>query len=255
MPENFRIEFYLLILDNIIDDFSHRFDQESMQLFHLASKFIRNQITFTLKLLLLLSKPFSINLAPLQDELIELQAEHYELLQNDYIRFWRSIQKPTIKLLDTRILSLFSSTYENIFYEASFSALNNIKSKRRSRLTDENLRSALIWRLQRLQTPLAQERRHRQLEAQRRSRVVRSCRAHRTPGARPRRAAAAEERRHVRTAAAIRRRTPLQSRLTARHFRIRGRALRVVRRPLLQQTASTGLPNPNRKSLIQEYTN
>ena len=32
---------------------------------------------------------------------------------------------------------------------------------------------------------------------------------------------------------------------------------RVVRRPLLQQTASTGLPNHNRKSLIflQEYTN
>ena len=36
MPENFRIEFYLLILDNIIDDFSQRFDQESMQFFHLA---------------------------------------------------------------------------------------------------------------------------------------------------------------------------------------------------------------------------
>ena len=49
-----------------------------------------------------------------------------------------------IKLLATRILSLFSSTNENIFYEASFSALNNIKSKRPSRLIDENLRSALI---------------------------------------------------------------------------------------------------------------
>ena len=89
MPENFRIEFYLLILDNIIDDFSQRFDHESMQLFQLASKFIRNPINFTLKSLLLLSKPFSINLAPLQDELIELQTEHYELLNNDYIRFWR----------------------------------------------------------------------------------------------------------------------------------------------------------------------
>ena len=92
MPENFRIEFYLLIFDNIqvIDDFSQRL--ESMQLFNLASKFIRNPITFTFKSLLLLSKPFSINLAPLQDELIELQAEHYELLNNDYIRFWRSIK-------------------------------------------------------------------------------------------------------------------------------------------------------------------
>ena len=41
------------------------------------------------------------------------------------------------------------------------------------------------------------------------------------------------------TAAAIRRPTPLRRRLTSRHFRIRGRALRVVRRPLplLQQTA------------------
>ena len=77
----------------------------------------------------------------MQDELIELQAEHCELLNNDFIRLWRSIQKPTIKLLCTRILSLFSPTY---VCEASFSAINNIKSKRRSRLTDENLRSALI---------------------------------------------------------------------------------------------------------------
>ena len=30
MPDNFRIKFYLLIIDSIIDDFSQRFDQESM---------------------------------------------------------------------------------------------------------------------------------------------------------------------------------------------------------------------------------
>ena len=111
IPDNFRIEFYFLIIDSIIDDFSQRFDKESMQLFHLASQFIRNPITFTLDPLLLLSKSFIINLASLHDELIELQAEHYELLNNDFIRFWRSIQEPTIKLLATRILSLFSSTY------------------------------------------------------------------------------------------------------------------------------------------------
>ena len=80
MPDNFRIEFCLLIIDFIIDDFSQRFDKESMQLFHLASQFIRNPITFTLDSLLLLCKSFTINLAPLQDELIEFQAEHYELL-------------------------------------------------------------------------------------------------------------------------------------------------------------------------------
>ena len=124
---------------------------KSLQLFQLALKFIRNPITFTFKWLLLLSKPFSINVAPLQIKLIELQAEHYELLNNDYICFWRSIQKPTIKLLATRILSLFSSTNKNIFYEASFSALNNIKSKLRSRLADENLRSALICALSNLE--------------------------------------------------------------------------------------------------------
>ena len=109
--------------------------------FHLAWQFIRNPITFTLDSLLLLSKSFSINLDSLQDELIELQAIHYELLNNDFIRFWRFLQKPTIKLLATRILSLLSSIY---VCEASFFALNNIKSKRRSRLTDEHLRSALI---------------------------------------------------------------------------------------------------------------
>ena len=100
-----------------------------------------NPVTFTLDSLLLLSESFSINLPPLQDELIELQAEHNELLNNDYVRLWLSLQKPTIKLLATRILSLFSSTY---VCKASFSALNNIKSKRRSRLTDDHLRSALI---------------------------------------------------------------------------------------------------------------
>ena len=99
------------------------------------------------------------------------------------------------------------------------------------------------------------ERRNRQLQAQRSSRVVQCCRAHRTPGARFCRAGAAEKRRHVRTAAAISRQTPLRSRLTAWHFQIRGRALRVVRRPLLQQTVSTGLPYPNMKSLIQDYIN
>ena len=36
MPDNFKIEFYLLIIDSINDDFSQRFDQESMQFFHLA---------------------------------------------------------------------------------------------------------------------------------------------------------------------------------------------------------------------------
>ena len=49
-----------------------------------------------LESLLLLSKSFSINLAPLQDELIELQAEHYELLNNDYIRLWRSTWAPGV---------------------------------------------------------------------------------------------------------------------------------------------------------------
>ena len=113
------------------------------KLFHLASQFIKNNpVTFALDSLLLLSESFSINLAPLQDDLIELPAEHYELLNNDFVRFWRSLQKPTIKLLATRILSLFSSTY---ICEASFSALNNIKSKRRSKLPDDYLRYALIY--------------------------------------------------------------------------------------------------------------
>ena len=40
MPDNFKIKFCLLIIDSIIDDFSQRFDKESMQLFHLASQFI-----------------------------------------------------------------------------------------------------------------------------------------------------------------------------------------------------------------------
>ena len=44
MPDNYRIEFYILIIDSIIDYFSQRFDKESMQLFYLASQFIRIQL-------------------------------------------------------------------------------------------------------------------------------------------------------------------------------------------------------------------
>ena len=36
MPDNFRIEFYLLIFDSIIDDFSQRFDQFFLCFFQLA---------------------------------------------------------------------------------------------------------------------------------------------------------------------------------------------------------------------------
>ena len=105
MPDNFRFEFYLLIIDSIIDDFSQRFDQESMQFFLFVLTIHKKSNYFNIGFivgLLLLSKSFSINLAPLQDELIELQAKHYELLNNDFIGFWRFIQKPTFKLLATQ---------------------------------------------------------------------------------------------------------------------------------------------------------
>ena len=122
-----------------LKDFTKR--QESIQFFLFSLTIHKKSNYFTLDSLLLLSKSFSINLVPLQDEIIKFQAKHYDLLNNDFIRFWLFIQKPTIKLLATQILSLFSSTY---VCEASFFALNNIKSKRHSRLTDEHLLSALI---------------------------------------------------------------------------------------------------------------
>ena len=111
-----------------------------MQLFHLAFQFITNPINLTLDSLLIMSGLFSIDLALLQDELIECQAEYYELLNDNFI-FWRSIHKQTIILLVIRILSLVLSTY---ICEASFFALNDIQSKRRSKLTYEHLQSAFI---------------------------------------------------------------------------------------------------------------
>lgn len=48
---------------------------------------LKNPITLTLNLLLLLSESFSINLASLKDELRELKAEHYELLNTVIILF------------------------------------------------------------------------------------------------------------------------------------------------------------------------
>ena len=58
MPENFKIEFYLVIIDFIIDNFSQRFYKESMLLFYLALQFIINPISFLLDFLLLLSGSF-----------------------------------------------------------------------------------------------------------------------------------------------------------------------------------------------------
>ena len=54
MPDNFRIELNISIIDSIID-FSQKFNKKSTQLFHLVLQFIKNPINLTLDILLLLS--------------------------------------------------------------------------------------------------------------------------------------------------------------------------------------------------------
>ena len=73
---------------------------------------------------------FHCNLAPLQTELIELQSEY---LSNLFIRcdlvFWKQCKYVQLQYLAAKIYSCLSSTYT---CEATFSALETIKSKHRS---------------------------------------------------------------------------------------------------------------------------
>ena len=98
---------------------------------------------------------FHCNLAPLQTEteLIELQSESLSNLFICDLVFWKQCKYVQLKNLAAKIYSCFSSTYTRTC-EATFSALETIKSKHRCLLSDESLESLLILYVQYLKLNL-----------------------------------------------------------------------------------------------------
>jgi len=86
----------------------------------IAGRFISNPQNFDLKELVILKNEFNCNIAPLQNELIELQAE---LFSNSFdVMFWKQCKYIQLKTLATKIYSCFSSTYLRSYF---FCAGNN----------------------------------------------------------------------------------------------------------------------------------
>ena len=70
------MDFYICILDNLISEFSTRFDVgEYFDFYQNCSQYISDPYTFPIQNLNSLSQQFSIALSLLQKDLIELQSE------------------------------------------------------------------------------------------------------------------------------------------------------------------------------------
>ena len=87
---------------------------------------------------------FNLNLATFQLELIEVQSAIDKPKSVNDIEFWRDSKYNELKKFAAKFYSCFSSIYT---CESTFSAMNAIKSKLRTRLTDESLESAIICRV------------------------------------------------------------------------------------------------------------
>lgn len=140
-PPEFEFQFFNLVIDLLINDFSERFDSAHFAIFQLAGRFIYDIYHFSIDDLCILALNFKCNLKLLQTQLIELQSETQYDLTLSPINKWKSIRYSELRILASKILVCFASTYS---CETTFSALEFIKSKYRSSLTDESLQASLI---------------------------------------------------------------------------------------------------------------
>lgn len=147
MPLEFDPQFYILILDSLILEFDQRFDIETFQFFELCAKFLKYPQNFPINKLSVLATFYKNNLRILENELIEFKAEHNDRI-DDVIELWKFSKYNELRFLAAKILSTFSSTY---VCESSFSTMNNLKSKLRSRLLNESLESQLICSVTKLE--------------------------------------------------------------------------------------------------------
>ena len=140
VPDNFNLDYFIGIIDSLINQFNKRFDAEQFQVYQLCGDFLCNPQNFQINNIEKIGAAFnSNNLKQLQSELIDLQSDN--LLPNNIIEKWKTIRYPELRILASKIFACFSSTF---CCEACFSSLEMIKSKLRSSLTDESLEASLI---------------------------------------------------------------------------------------------------------------
>ena len=90
-----------------------------MKLFHFPSKFVKSHEVrvFSINSLRVLCNSFHTNNSILENELIELQSEQQTHLGPGILSLWRTSNKPNLKLLASKILSILASAYS---FETTF---------------------------------------------------------------------------------------------------------------------------------------
>uniref|UniRef100_A0A672PGZ3 DUF4371 domain-containing protein n=1 Tax=Sinocyclocheilus grahami TaxID=75366 RepID=A0A672PGZ3_SINGR len=91
-----------------------------------------------------LAATFSLSRWALENELMDVQARghsHTAQQSSSVAEMWRNISGQNLRLLSSKVLSIFGSTY---ICERTFSVMTRIKSRFRARLTDCNLQSCPI---------------------------------------------------------------------------------------------------------------
>ncbi len=106
-----------------------------------AGHFIREPFTFPVEKIKDLAATFGLPRRALEDELMDVQARGHSHTQSSPVaEMWRNISGQNLRLLSSKVLSIFGSTY---ICERTFSAMTRIKSRFRARLTDCNFQSQL----------------------------------------------------------------------------------------------------------------
>ncbi len=131
-------------IDKLIVNFSNRFD--SFRFGQQLTMFIQNPflITDVMEFSKEVTQHFKwVNAGPLQMQLVDLQADvalKEQFVRSDSSTFWLQMVPetafPGLRKVALHILTMFGSTYN---CEAAFSTMNIIKTKYRSRLTNEHL--------------------------------------------------------------------------------------------------------------------
>ncbi len=131
-------------IDKLIVNFSNRFDSfrfgQQLTIFILNPFLITDVIEFSKEV----TQHFKwVNAGPLQMQLVDLQADvalKEQFVRSDSSTFWLQMVPetafPGLRKVALHILTMFGSTYN---CEAAFSTMNIIKTKYRSRLTNEHL--------------------------------------------------------------------------------------------------------------------
>lgn len=145
-PE-FYFQFFIEILDSLINEFENRYSKADYNAFQLAGMFLNSPQCFSNTDLKVLATTFNCDISNLELQLIDFQSESeltsQSTVTNNLEEKWKMFPNNYDKLknLAMKILTCFSSTY---VCEMTFSSMEFIKMKYYSSLTYESLQSSLI---------------------------------------------------------------------------------------------------------------